>query len=972
MPQPTQTPAGEHPVELSQETILAVVRSLTHELHPEDAEEAPIRLDSSLDRDLGLDSLARAELLHRLEQTFAVVLPEQVLAHAQTPRDLLHAARAAAPPSHGGEPAQVLEITRETVEPAPERTRTLLEVLTWHVDAHPERTHIVLYHDDPAQEASISYAALLDGASAIAESLRERGLRPGQSVAIMLPTGRDYFSSFFGVLLAGGIPVPIYPPARPSQLEDHLRRHTRILNNAQISALLTFAEAHAVARLLRAQLEMPVDVLPVEQLRPCAAITAAVPVRPEDIAFLQYTSGSTGSPKGVILTHDNLLANIRSMGQVSGASSRDVFVSWLPLYHDMGLIGAWLGSLYYGSPLVVMSPLAFLSRPVRWLQAIHRHRGTLSGGPNFGFELCLSKIEDADVENLDLSSWRLAFNGAETVSPHTVLAFGQRFAHHGLRPQAIAPVYGLAEATLGLAFTPPGRGPLIERVQREPFVRDGRAIPTASDDSNALEFVACGQPLPGHQIRIVDGTGREVGEREEGRLQFRSPSATSGYYRNREATRQLFHGEWLESGDRAYIAEGDVYITGRSKDVIIRAGRNLYPYELEEAAGNLPGARKGCVAVFGGKDPRSHTERLVIVAETRLGEAGPRAQLRARIQDLSVDLLGMPPDEVILAPPHTVLKTSSGKLRRADTRLQYERGRLLTGPSAPWQQFLRLAGSGLGPWLRRTHRAASNLAYATYTWALLLLLGVMTWLRVVLTGDRRRAWRVAHGAGRLLLRLSGTPLRVHGLHHLPKESAFVVAANHASYLDGLVLTAAMPQPLSFVAKRELARQRVAGPFLRRLGVEFVERFDAQQGVADTRRITDRAGRGAALAFFPEGSFDRMPGLRPFHMGAFLTAVQKRIPVIPVTIRGTRSILRSGSYFPRRGQLDVYVSSPIPPPCAASGPSSEWDRALRLRSAVRAAVLAHCGEPDLAAQRFEHLYDGKPSPPGSASSSPPTV
>jgi len=236
------------------------------------------------------------------------------------------------------------------------------------------------------------------------------------------------------------------------------------------------AEAKPVARLLKAQVNRLRSIVTPQELAR-DAVAGRQDIGARDVAFLQYTSGSTGQPKGVILTHADLLANIRAMGEAVRADSTDVFVSWLPLYHDMGLIGAWLGSLYFACPLVLMSPLAFLARPNRWLWTIHHHRGTLSAAPNFAYELCLSKVDDSDIDGLDLASWRRAFNGAEPVSPQTVRRFSDRFARYGFRPDAMAPVYGLAEAAVGLAFPPYGRGPVIDRIQREPFVSSGRAVP---------------------------------------------------------------------------------------------------------------------------------------------------------------------------------------------------------------------------------------------------------------------------------------------------------------------------------------------------------------------------------------------------------------------------------------------------------------------------------------------------------------
>jgi 1-acyl-sn-glycerol-3-phosphate acyltransferase len=924
--------------EEASEKLRQIVGQFVEELHRTRKPPLPVGLGSSLEKDLGIDSLGRVELMTRIENTFQVSLPAQTLAEADTLRDLLQAVLSAGPEASTAPAIETRPTPLEPVQAAPVDAQTLLDVLDWHVRSHPERPHIHLVAEVGPHE-TVTYADLMSGAEQMAAGLLERSLKPGQTVAIMLPTGREYFFSFVGILLAGGIPVPLYPPVRLSQIEDHLRRHAAILVNAEAAILITLAEAKPIARLLKSQVESLRQVLTPADLMTSAAPSGKACVQAALTAFLQYTSGSTGNPKGVVLTHANLLANIRAMGEVVEASSEYTFVSWLPLYHDMGLIGAWMGSLYFAMPLVLMSPLTFLARPERWLRAIHQYGGTMSGGPNFAYELCLRRIPDAAMEGLDLSSWRIAFNGAEPVSPETLRRFQARFGPCGFRAESFTPVYGLAESSVGLAFPPLGRGPLIDRIQREHFMRSGRALPAPPDDAAALIFPACGEPLPGHEIRIVDSAGRELGEREEGSLEFRGPSVTSGYYRNPEETARLFHDGWIVSGDLAYTAGGEVYITGRRKDIIIRAGRNIYPHELEEAVGNLAGIRKGCVAAFGTPDPVSQTERLVIVAETREGDASRLEKLQDEIHALSVDLLGAPPDDVVLAAPHTVLKTSSGKIRRAASRELYETGDIGRKQRAVWWQFLRLASAGVLPQLRRSLRRVGALLYAGYAWIVLGIMSVFTWSLVACLPSVRRARALSRAAARLTLRLGGVPLSVHGLEKLPETPA-VLAANHASYLDGLMLTAALPPKLGYVAKRELTGQFFARIFLNRIGTAFVERFDLGRGVDDTRRIGESIRSGASLVFFPEGTFRRNPGLRPFHMGAFVSAAQAGMPVVPVSIRGTRSILRGGSLFPRRGSVTVTISDPVRPE------ATHWTAAVALREAVRAEILRHCGEPDL--------------------------
>jgi non-ribosomal peptide synthetase component F len=358
---------------------------LSRELRPGRRRAAWLTLDASLDRDLGFDSIARVELWGRLERAFGVRLPERLLATAETLGDL-HAAILET--GRGESRIEIAGIRREPLEPVeetPQLATTLLEAFDWHVQAHPERLHLVLPQSD-GSELSISYGELARDARRAAAGLIARGLEPGDSVALMLPAGRDFFVGFLGALYAGCVPVPIYPPMRATQIEEHVRRQARIHSNARARTLVTVAEVGPVGALIRSLVETirGVDTVDAPRLRRRSRAPAWPATR--DTALIQYTSGSTGDPKGVVLSHANLLANIRAMGEAIEVTSRDVFVSWLPLYHDMGLIGAWLGSLYHAVPAVILSPLQFLARPESWLWAIHRHRGTITASPNFGYE----------------------------------------------------------------------------------------------------------------------------------------------------------------------------------------------------------------------------------------------------------------------------------------------------------------------------------------------------------------------------------------------------------------------------------------------------------------------------------------------------------------------------------------------------------------------------------------------------------
>ena len=917
------------------ERIITLTRTLARELKPGARDFDRLGLDYRLESDFGIDSLARVELISRINHELGVELGEAALA-AETPRDLLRLITATPQPA-------TMETTAAPREPgfeaASESLQTITGLLDWHAEHQGSRVHITLLSEDGGAR-DITYAQLRDAARALAYGLKARGLAPGSRVALMLPTGLDFFAAFYGTLYAGCVPVPLYPPARPAQLEEHMRRLAGILNNAGAAWFLTDPRAITLARVLRAQCPSLAGISTVADIS--LASTMPLPeIDAQALAFIQYTSGSTGDPKGVSLTHANLVANIRAMQQASGVTEQDVFVSWLPLYHDMGLIGAVLGSMAAGFHLVLMSPLAFLSQPLRWLRAIDRYRATISAAPNFAYEICANKLQDRELEGLDLSCWRLAFNGAEPVSPVTIVRFAKRLAPCGFRASAMTPVYGLAECSVGLCFPPPGRGTRIDTVDRRALRDVGEARPVAEDAPDMQHVVSCGIPLPGHAVRIVDAEGRVLSERKAGRIQFRGPSATAGYFNHPAATAKLFDGEWLNTGDLGYFAEGELFITGREKDIIIRGGHNIHPQELEEAIGRIAGVRPGGVAVFPASDARSGTEKLVVLAETRAPVRADNSHIRKQIEELALTLIGMPVDDVVLAPPRTVLKTSSGKIRRASCRTAYESGRLQTKARAPWQQMLRLALSAFTSRAQFMSRSLPGALWGAWAWAVFAALSPPFWLLIAsLPGlsNRRRAARLG---ARLVLVFTGARPRIEGLERIPPDGPLAVVANHASYLDGLILTAVLPPCFAYVAKAELLANPFAAIPLKRLGSAFVERFDPTRGAEDTGAIEARLAAGESLVFFAEGTFRELPGLLPFRMGAFLAAARTGAPVLPITLAGTRTLLPGRRKWPRRARLEITIGKSFRPT------GNDWNAALSVRDAARAEILERLGEPDAA-------------------------
>jgi fatty-acyl-CoA synthase len=977
------TPATQLDTSAVRERVLELIRGLLTELGSQGALPM-LGLSSQLDCELGLGSLERVELLTRMETAFGMRLPDRVASEANTPEDLARAILAAPgimeevtePESALRAAVTTQRLHRDAVDAGVFSAETLLDVLRYRATHNAEQTHLFITEEGPAAEVSstMTFGELHAAGQRLAAELARRGVPAGGRVALMLPTSRAFFISYAGILLTGAVPVPIYPPFRADRIEEYAARQSAILNNAEVCLLLTFRRGEAVARLLRPRVHSLREVADAEKV--IEAADKAPPPAPgalsphisgsrvrkaSDLAMLQYTSGSTGDPKGVTLTHANMLANIRAIGQAVQLRASDVAVTWLPLYHDMGLIGAWLTALHFGLPVVVMSPLAFLTRPEKWLHAFHKHRGTITAAPNFAYELCVRKIADKDIPGIDLSSWRAALNGAEPVNPETLERFGERFAKYGFRREAQLPVYGLAEATLAVTVPPLNRGPLIDRVKRETFTVEGRAVPADVDDETAISFVSSGKPVPGYEVRIVDGNGKEVPDRTEGFLWFRGPSATSGYYRNAKATAGLLPQgavasdggfPWVNSGDRAYRAEGEIYVTGRVKDIIIKGGRNLYPHEVEELAARAEGIRKGCVVAFGLSDEESGTEKLVVVAETREGEAARRAAMAAKVTELVSQGLGLPPDRVELIPPGSIPKTSSGKLRREETKQLYLAGTLSASRAPAWVQIVRLGTTGglrnFGHEMLAGMKRGLEMLYGVYFFVVFSLWIVPTWAILHLIKDYRAAGRYTSSALKILFALIGCRVRILGKENMDPPGAKIFASNHASYFDVLPLMLGLGVSYRFVAKMEVRGIPLIGAFLDRMGHLKFERTDPEARLRQVHEVEEYLRNGESVYIFPEGTFTKEEGVRPFQLGAFKASVATGAPIVPISLAGTRRILRDGTYLLRPGNVTITVHPPIFPKAArnagSADDSSDWRELIRLRDATREAIARDSGEP----------------------------
>ena len=517
-----------------------------------------------------------------------------------------------------------------------------------------------------------SWTSLRAGALDVCGGLQALGVRPGETVATVFPTGFSFLEALFGVLLAGAVPVPLYPPVRLGRLDEYHRRTAAMLQAAR--ARLVLADAR-VRRLLGPAVlaaDPPLGCLALDALPSAPARPAQV--APDDLGLVQFSSGTTVEPRPVALAHRALVSQARLLNahwpDREGAAHSGV--SWLPLYHDMGLIGCILPALERPGQLTLIPPEEFIVRPALWLQAISRYRATLSAAPNFAYALCTRKVRDEEMDGVDLSSWQVAINGAETVVPEVIRAFAGRFARWGFRPAAMTPVYGLSEAALAVTFSDPWQPCRSRR-----FDRAALAVGRAQPADDGLELVSVGRPLPGFEVAIVDDRPGTLADGRVGRVLVRGPSLMTGYLHQDEATANALRDGWLDTGDRGFLLDGELHLTGRDKDILIVNGQNHAPEELERATEAVAGVRAGCaVAVAFRPDGAVTDEVLLLVEAARDAAVGDRAGLARQCAERVLAATGVVPARVEVLPPGTLPRTSSGKLRRQEALRRYLDGTL--------------------------------------------------------------------------------------------------------------------------------------------------------------------------------------------------------------------------------------------------------------------------------------------------------
>lgn len=562
--------------------------------------------------------------------------------------------------------------------------RPTFETLTEALSAATETATSLTFVNADEEDQEVPKARLREKALSIAADLSARGVRKGDCVALVLPTCPAFVECFFGVMLAGAIPVPLYPPVRLGKFDEYHRKTSTMLRAVDAALVVT---DQRIRRFLGVAVEKAAPRLGcviASDLGVADAVEADV--APSDIAFIQFSSGTTHDPKPVALTHENLLYNLATIASYLGDfATPTVGVSWLPLYHDMGLIGNLLSAFYLPIPLVLLPPDLFVTRPGAWLRAISRHGGTVSAAPNFAFGLCVNRIRDEELDGVDLSSWRLCLNGAEAVSAAMQRQFSERFERWGFDASSLTPCYGMAEASLAVTFKPGGTMFKTFGVEHETLASEGVVEP------GNKELVSVGVPLAGVEVEIRDEHSKPVPPDRTGRIFVSGPSVMAGYYGRGDLTDEALQDGWLDTGDLGFVHEGELFVCGRHKDTVIIRGANHAPQDFEAALEGLPGMRTGCAVAVGFVPEGEEEEALAMLVETT-PDAPPT--LADDVSSRVLERTSILPAHVALLAPGTLPRTSSGKMRRREARAQWLEGNLAAPKKVSTLRLMMYAAKG--------------------------------------------------------------------------------------------------------------------------------------------------------------------------------------------------------------------------------------------------------------------------------------
>lgn len=526
----------------------------------------------------------------------------------------------------------------------------------------------------------VTYAQVEQQTREFAGSLQAVGLRKGDRLALIMPDADQFVVAFLAALRVGVAPVPVYPPSGLGQLAGYIDNARHIVKKSGAKVILAADKIKPLLGAVQAHCPELQQILTFAEVQQAGGTFSPVSIAPEDMAFMQFTSGSTSRPKGVVLSHSNLMANCHSIiiEGLKGHRDADAGFTWLPLFHDMGLIGFVLSPIVYGIDCTFMSPLMYLKRPSLWLRGIHEFRGTISFGPNFSYGLCVKRVKPEELQGIDLKHWRIAGCGSEPIRADVLGAFASYYKPYGFDVQAFRPAFGMAEATLAVSFA---KGIPVDRVDATKLWANNQAVPVEQDRTeDVLNIVSCGKAFERHEIGIFPTddphSSNPLADRQIGEIRIKGPSVMAGYYQEPELNEETFADGWLRSGDLGYLVDGALHICGRLKEVVIINGRNYYPNDIEGAAARVPGVNRGDVIAFGTGGPLGGKEAVIIAYETTQTDEKTLEQLERDIRGVVQEVTGVMLDDVIALAPGGLPKTASGKLQRTKARAMYQQGEL--------------------------------------------------------------------------------------------------------------------------------------------------------------------------------------------------------------------------------------------------------------------------------------------------------
>ncbi len=568
--------------------------------------------------------------------------------------------------------------------------KTLLEIFKKAATQSDAKVH---FWKSVHKIESFTYPQIFEEAKKIALSLQEKGIKKGDRVIIILPTHLDFYRAFFGSLLVGAIPCALYPPLRLGKINEWKYQTQEACKKIKASVVITNSQIYPLLGQPVSQAKPPKGCYTMSALmHPRQSKLKQVKVNPKDITLIQFSSGSTGESKAVSLTHQNILSNAYAfLDQLPPTHTKHSCVSWLPLYHDMGLIGCLISPMIAPGDVTLIPPEIFIGRPLSWLEALTQTKATVSVAPNFAYGLCTQKIKTSDLAGLDLSNWQVALCGAEPVQSNTLKKFAKKFLTCGLNPNVLTPVYGLAEASLALTFSDIQSPPCWTHFNQQAIEEQGLAIP----DSQGIPLASLGKPVKGVKIEIRDADRKRLSQKQIGHVWAKGPNIMAGYWGDPKNSKKTLEASWLDTGDRGFLYQGNLYLCGRVKDLVIIRGRNYDPASLEATLDEIPQVRTGCSVALSHAEITSDTEQLILLVEHRLkGSKEEKIALAKKIQKKILENFGLTCKEILVLEPGTLPRTSSGKLRRFQAKQLWLKGELKAPPSSSFFTYLQEAALG--------------------------------------------------------------------------------------------------------------------------------------------------------------------------------------------------------------------------------------------------------------------------------------